>query len=122
MKKICLALAFVLISSIGQASYTQQFALGGDSTFQGQIQVAMIITAANVMSEVVTTTGHVERASFAAQVLQNPAKWTPILSYVIASQTNNPMTPVTVPSTVADSLIQTAMDAQWTNVAGYFKR
>lgn len=125
MKRTFAALVFavaLLVPFQAQATYTQQFALGNDSTFQGQIMVAMLQTSANVMSEAVTVTGHVERASFAIQVIQNPTKWNPIISVLIASQNNNPMTPLTVPSTVADSLVQTAVDAQWTNISGYFKR
>lgn len=104
------------------ATYTQQFALATDSVFQGQVLVAMLQTSANVMTENVTIAGHTTRASFAKLVIQNPTFWQPIIAFLIASQSNNPMTPLTVPSTVADSLIQTAMDAQWGNISGYFKQ
>lgn len=123
MKKILLLLALlVAVPFAASATYTQQFALGADSTFQGQVAVAMQITAANVMTEAVTVAGHQARASFAVQVIQNPTKWNPILAQFLAAQTNNPMTPLTLPSTVADTLVQTAMDAQFGNIAGYFKQ
>jgi hypothetical protein len=114
------AALLVMSSAPAQATYTQQFALSTDTVFQGQINVAMLQAAANVMSEAVTTTGHAVRASFATQVIQNPTKWQPIVAYLVAAQSNNPMTPLTVPSTVADSLVQTAVNAQWSNMAGYF--
>lgn len=122
MKKILFVLALLTITTVSsaQATYTQQAALAVDGVFQGQVLVASLQAAANVMSEAVTTQGHVQRAQFAAAVLQNPTKYEPIISWVIASQSNNPMTPLTVPSTVADSLIQTAVNAQWSNLAGYF--
>lgn len=123
----CLRIAFfaacltLVTLSSAQATYTQQSALAVDSVFQGQVMVAMLQTAANVMTETATVAGHLQRAQFATLVLQNPTKYQPILAALIASQSNNPMTPLTVPSTVADSLVQTAMDAQWANVSGYFK-
>jgi hypothetical protein len=118
-------LAVALLLAAGQtshATYTQQAALAVDSVFTGQIQVAMLQTAANVMTEAATTAGHLQRANFAVVVIQNPDKWRPILALLLASQANVPMTPLTVPSSVADSLVQTAMDAQWSNVSGYFKQ
>lgn len=117
---LLLALALLAIPGPAQATYTQQFALSTDSVFQGQVTVAMLQAAANVMTESVTTAGHLQRASFAIQVIQGPTKWTPIVSALIAAQSNNAMTPLTVPSTVADSLIQTAVNAQWSNMSGYF--
>lgn len=123
-RPLLVALVFLtlLVAAPTQATYTQQFALSQDTTFQGQITVAMLQTSANVMTEAVTVAGHVSRASFATAVMQNPTKWQPILAFLIASQNNNPMTPLTLPSTVTDALVQTAMDAQWSNVAGYFKQ
>lgn len=119
---LALVVVLVLFAQSSQATYTQQFALASDATFQGQVMVAMLQTSANVMTEAATIAGHVSRASFATQVLQNPSKFQPIIAFVIAAQSNNPMTPLTIPSTVADSLVQTAMDAQWGNVSGYFKQ
>lgn len=113
-------LAFVAVDS--QATYTQQFALASDGVFQGQIMVAMLQTSANVMTEAVTVAGHVQRTQFAVAVIQNPTKWQAIIAFLIASQSNNPMTPLTVPSTVADALVQTAVDAQFSNMSGYFKQ
>jgi hypothetical protein len=122
-RSVLLAVALLLAAAqVSHATYTQQAALAVDSVFMGQIQVAMLQTAANVMTEAATTAGHLERASFAVAVIQNPDKWRPIIALLIASQANVPMTPLTVPSTVADSLVQTAVDAQWANMAGYFKR
>lgn len=115
-------LLFLTVVNGAQATYIQQYALSQDSVFQQQVMVAMLQTSANVMTENVTVTGHVQRATFARLVMQDPPKWQPVLAFLIASQANNPMTPLTVPSTVADSLVQTAMDAQWSNVSGYFKQ
>lgn len=121
--KIGLLLVALLLGVLpAQATYTQQFALGGDSTFQGQVMVAMLQTAANVMTENATVAGHLQRTQFAVRVLQNPTVWNPIIAIMLASQSNNPMTPLTVPSTVTDTLVQTAMDAQWSNISGYFKQ
>lgn len=116
------AVALVFVAPVAQATYSQQYNLSQDSVFQQQIMVAMLQTSANVMTEAVTVAGHRERTAFATRVMQNPTVWQPILSFLMASQSNNPMTPLTVPSTVADSLVQTAMDAQWSNVSGYFKQ
>lgn len=121
--KIGLLLIALLVGVLpAQATYTQQFALGSDSTFQGQVMVAMLQTSANVMTEAATVAGHVQRTTFAVRVIQNPTFWNPIIALLLASQANNPMTPLTVPSTVTDSLVQTAMDAQWSNISGYFKQ
>lgn len=126
MKMIKIALLTFVLALAGfghaDATYTQQAALAVDGVFQGQVMVAMLQTSANVMTEAVTTAGHLQRAAFAVKVIQNPTVWQPILSALLASQGNNPMTPLTVPSTVADTLVQTAMDAQWSNLAGYFKQ
>lgn len=126
MKRLHIVLLTIILT-IGifgraDATYTQQFALATDATFQGQVLVAMLQTSANIMTEAVTVAGHAQRAGFATRVIQNPSFWQPILSFLIASQNNNAMTPLTVPSTVADSLVQMAMDAQWSNIAGYFKQ
>jgi hypothetical protein len=116
---LALVVGLALLAVPSQATFTQQSALAIDSVFQGQVLVAMLQTAANIPSEAVTTVGHLQRAQFALLVLQNPTKWQPIVSMLIASQANNAMTPLTVPSTVADSLILTAMSAQWSNLSGY---
>lgn len=123
IRTIVLALLLVFAAvQAGDATYTQQAALAVDAVFLGQIQVAMLQTAANVMTESATAAGHLQRAGFAVSVIQNPDKWKPIIAVLIASQANVPMTPLTVPSTVADSLVQTAVDAQFSNIAGYFKQ
>lgn len=122
LKVLVLALVLVGLATGAQATYTQQYALGQDATFQGQVQVAMVISCANTMTEAVTVTGHGMRATFCARVLQNPTFWVPMYAAVLAAQTNNAMTPLTVPSTVADSLVQVASDAQLTNIAGYYKQ
>lgn len=114
--------ALLLAAGGASATYTQQYVLAQDATFQNQVAVALIQSCANAMTEAVTITGHIQRMQLCVQVLQNPTKWSPIFAIVLASQSNNPMTPLTVPSTVADSLVQTASDAQLTNVAGYFKQ
>lgn len=84
--------------------------------------VAELQTAIAVLAETPSTTGHLSRAAYAAQVIQNPTKWAPIIAITIAAQNNNAMTPLTVPSTVSDALIQTAMNAQWANMSGYFNQ
>ena len=122
LRILLLTLVLVCAGATSQATYSQQYTLSQDTTFQGQITVAMLQAAANIMSESVTTQGHTLRAQFAIQVIQSPTKWTPVISVLIAAQSNNPMTPLTVPSTVADSLIQTAVNAQWSNMAGYFQQ
>jgi hypothetical protein len=117
----------VMVSVLGlcavptQATYTQQAGLAVDTTFQGQVMVAMLQAAANVMTEATSTAGHLLRVQFCVQVLQNPTKWQPIVAALVASQSNNPMTPLTVPSTVADTLVQTAVNAQWSNMAGFYQ-
>lgn len=116
------ALLSLIALPTAQATYTQQYALSQDAVFQGQVMVAMLQTSANVMTEAVTVAGHAQRAAFATQVIQNPTKWQPIIAFLLASQSNNPMTPLSVPSTVADTLVQTATDAQWANISGYFKQ
>lgn len=123
MRVLVAVLLFTFLAvAPSQATYTQQVALAQDPTFQGQVLVAEIVTAANVMTEAVTVAGHTQRATFARQVLQDPTKWNQTLAFMLAGQANNPMTPLTVPSTVADTLVQSAMDAQWSNVSGYFKQ
>lgn len=125
VRRLRIGLFVILLSAVAlpsRATYTQQYLLSQDTAFQQQIMVAMLQAAIAVAGEAVTTQGHVARAQFAAQVLQNPTKWQPIVAIVIASQNNNPMTPLTTPSTVADSLVQTAMNAQWSNVSGYFSQ
>lgn len=122
IRKILLTVFVLLVAMPVFGTYTQQYSLSQDATFQGQIMVAMLQTSANVMTENVTVTGHVQRSTFARDVIQNPSKWQPVIAVLIASQSNNPMTPLTVPSTVADSLVQTAVDAQWSNISGYYKQ
>jgi hypothetical protein len=123
MRRILIgSLLALLVATSASATYTQQLALAQDATFQGQVMVAMLQTCANAMTEAVTITGHLQRMSLCTQVLQNPTKWQPIYAFLLASQSNNPMTPLTVPSTVADTLVQTASDAQLSNIAGYFKQ
>lgn len=122
-KRVLLLLAVLILAPFtASATYTQQFALANDSTFQGQIMVAMLQTSATVLNETAGVNGHVSRALFAKQVMQNPTLWNPIVATAIASQSANPMTPLTVPSTVSDTLVQTAMDAQFSNLSGYFKQ
>lgn len=122
LRRILLAALFALVANTSRATYTQQYLLSQDSTFQNQVAVAMIQSCANAMTEAATIAGHAQRMILCVQVLQNPSKWSPIFSLVLAAQSNNPMTPLTVPSTVADALIQTASDAQLTNIAGYYKQ
>lgn len=120
MKKILFALLILLAANQANATYDQQFLLSQDSVFQHQVLVAEIQTCLTVLAEATTVGGHLSRANFAAIVIKDPQKWSPIIALVIASQTNNPMTPLTTPSTVSDALIQTAMNVQWSNMSGYF--
>jgi hypothetical protein len=118
---ILAAIAVLGIAGTAGATYTQQYTLATDATFEGQITVAMEQAATySIISEATSTAGHLTRATFSVQVLQNPTKWTPIVAMLIASQGSNPMTPLTVPSTVADSLVSTAVSAQWSAIAGYY--
>jgi hypothetical protein len=106
------------------ATFTQQFTLSSDVTFQGQVSVAMEQWAIFVLTSQASTSpsvaGHVIEANFAIQVLQNPTKWTATAALLIASQGSNPMTPLTVPSTVSDALITTAAGVVLPAMAGYF--
>lgn len=122
MKKILFTILILLVASNSNATYNQQYLLSQDTTFRTQVEVAMIQTSIAVASESPATAGHATRAAFAVNVLQNPDKWAPVISIIIASQNNNAMTPLTIPSTVSDTLISTAMNAQWGNMAGYFQQ
>lgn len=122
IKKLILCTLLLFVASSASATYTQQYTLSQDSVFQNQITVAMLQASIAVLAEATTTAGHISRANFARDVIQHPSAWTGIISLAIASQNNNAMTPLTVPSTVADTLIQTAMNAQWTNLSGYFSQ
>jgi hypothetical protein len=118
---IVLAILLGLAPSAG-ATYDQQFLLSQDSVFLHQVTAAEVITSVAVLAEAPTVAGHLSRSAFAGRVIADPQKYAPIIAIVIASQTNNPMTPLTLPSTVTDTLVQTAMNAQWTNMSGYFSQ
>lgn len=117
-KLFALALVVLLGVADAQATYTQQFTLAQDTVFQGQVMVAMLTAATQIMAEANTVAGHSARASFAVQVLANPTKFQPILAFAVVTQGG--ITPLTVPSTVADSALQTAMNSIWNAEAGYF--
>lgn len=108
-------------TTVGQATYSQQYLLSQDPTFQGQIAVGIVQQCDyNLLSQANTVAGHAVEAAFCVQVLQNVPKWVGLVSIVIAGQGSSPMTPLTTPSTVADSLILTALGVQWPAIAGYF--
>jgi hypothetical protein len=114
-------LALVGLPAIGHATYDQQYILSQDTVFQAQIAVAMVQQCDFVMlSQANTVAGHAVEAAFCLQVMQNVPKFVPFVSIVVAGQGSSPMTPLTTPSTVADSLILTAMGVQWPAISGYF--
>jgi hypothetical protein len=99
-------------------TYTQAFALAQDSTFTGQVMIAMMKAAVSIMTESAATAGHTQRVNLANAVLNNPTTWQPKFAYALASQTAT-ITPQTVPSTVPDGTIDTAVSAVWDSIAGH---
>jgi hypothetical protein len=99
-------------------SYQQNYDLAVDSVFMKQVLIAMLNQAATVLSEATTTAGHTARAQLAAAVAKNPTNLQAAFAYAVQTQAG--ITPLTVPSTVADSAVQTAVAAVWNAIAGYF--
>lgn len=122
VRSLALALALLALTPlVGQATYDQQYLLSQDTVFQAQIAIGMVAQCDYVMlSQASTVAGHAVESAFCVQVLQNVPKFVPYVLIVIAGQGSSPMTPLTTPSTVADSLILTAMGVQWPAIAGYF--
>jgi hypothetical protein len=124
LRVLVVALAIVFAAVSTEATYTQQYTLSSDATFQGQVAVAMEQWAVFVLTSQASTSpsvqGHILQANFAVQVLQNPTKWIPVAALLIASQGSNPMTPLTIPSTVSDALISTAAGVVLPAMSGYF--
>lgn len=100
-------------------AYSNQYDLATDSLFLKQVLVAMMAQCAVVLgSEAVGTAGHTVRAAFAASVLQNPTVYQARFAFAVITQAG--ITPTTVPSTVPDANVQTAVAAVWNAMAGYF--
>ena len=120
--RLFLALVLVGLCALpANATYDQQYLLSQDTVFQAQVAVAMVQQCDFVLlSQANTVAGHAVESQFCVQVMQNVPKFVPFVSIVIAGQGSSPMTPLTTPSTVADSLILTAMGVQWPAIAGVF--
>ena len=99
-------------------AYSNLYDLATDSTFLKQILVATMNQCATVLTEAASTAGHTPRAELAVAVLQNPTSFNAKFAFAVITQAG--ITPTTVPSTVADSAIQTAFAAIWNAEAGYF--
>lgn len=121
LKVLVLTLMLLGVATGSQATFTQQYLLAQDATFQGQVMVAMVQQCDFILlSQANTVAGHAVQAQFCIQVLQHLTTWQPVVAFVIAGQGSSPMTPLTTPSTVADSLIITAIGVQWPAIAGYY--
>lgn len=66
-------------------SLKDRYDLGADPTFRSRCQSAALQSAANVMSEDTTTTGHDQRAAFANKVLLNPALMSQGMAFGVAA-------------------------------------
>lgn len=100
------------------SAYTNLYDLSIDSTFLKQIATAMMNQCAVVLTEPVTTAGHGLRATLAISVINNPPAFQS--RFAFAAITQGGITPQTVPSTVPDANVQTAIAAVWNAMAGYF--
>jgi hypothetical protein len=99
-------------------SYQQSYDLAVDAVFLKQILVAMMNQCATVLTEANTVAGHLLRCQLAAAVIKSPSAYQP--QFAFAAITQGGITPVTVPSTVADSAVQTAVASVWNAMAGFF--
>lgn len=99
-------------------SYPQSYDLAVDAIFMKQVLVAMLTQCATVLTEPTTTAGHTPRCQLAAQVIKTPTSFQPQFAFAVITQGG--ITPLTVPSTVADAAVQTAVAAVWNAMAGYF--
>ena len=99
-------------------AYSNLYDLATDTVFQKQVVVAAMNQCATVLTEAASTAGHTPRAQLAVAVLENPTAYQNKFSFAIITQAG--ITPTTVPSTVPDSAIQTAIAAIWNAEAGYF--
>lgn len=99
-------------------AYTNLYDLSTDATFLKQILVAMMGQCAVVLTEAPTVAGHTLRANLGIAVLNNPPSYQSRFAFAVITQGG--ITPTTVPSTVADSAIQTAVSNVWNAMSGYF--
>lgn len=98
--------------------YTNLCDLATDTVFLKQVLVAMMSQCATVLTEAPTVAGHGKRADLAVQVLQNAPAYQTRFAFAVITQGG--ITPQTVPSTVADAAVQTAVGVVWNAMAGYF--
>lgn len=99
-------------------AYSNLYDLATDAVFLKQVTVAMMSQCAVVLTEAATVAGHTPRANLAVTVLQNPTTYQAKFAFAVITQAG--ITPTTVPSTVADSAVQTAVATVWNAMAGYF--
>jgi hypothetical protein len=99
-------------------AYSNSYDLSVDATFLKQVLVAMMNQCATVLSEAATVAGHTPRANLAVAVINNPTAYQAKFAFAVITQGG--ITPTTVPSTVVDSAVQTAVAAVWNAMAGYF--
>lgn len=99
-------------------AYSNLYDLATDAVFLKQVLVAMMSQCAVVLTEAATVAGHTPRATLDVNVLQNPTVYQSKFAFAVITQAG--ITPTTVPSTVSDANVQTAVAAVWNAVAGYF--
>lgn len=99
-------------------AYTNLYDLSTDAAFLKQVLVAVMLQCATVLNEAATIAGHTVRANLAVAVLQNPPFYQAKFAFAVITQAG--ITPTTVPSTVADAAVQTAVSVVWNAMAGYF--
>lgn len=99
-------------------AYTNLYDLSTDTTFLKQVLVAMMSQCATVLTEAATIAGHGLRSQLAVAVLNNAPSYQSKFAFAVITQAG--ITPTTVPSTVADSAVQTAVATVWNAMAGYF--
>lgn len=100
--------------------YSNLYDLSTDSVFLKQVLVAMMAQCAVVLTEAVTVAGHIMRSDLAVQVLQNAPAYQTRFAFAVITQAG--ITPTTVPSTVPDANVQTAVGVVWNAVAGYYPK
>jgi hypothetical protein len=101
-------------------AYSNLYDLAADATFLKQVLVAMMNQCATVLTEAATVAGHTPRAVLAVSVLQAPTTYQAKFAFAIITQGG--ITPQTVPSTVPDANVQTAVATVWNAMAGYFNQ
>ncbi len=98
--------------------YPALYDLSTDTTFLKQVLVAMMTQCAVVLTEAATVAGHTPRANLAVAVLNNPTVYQSKFAFAVITQGG--ITPQTVPSTVPDANVQTAVATVWNAMAGYY--